>query len=122
MAAKLVDQITAHAFSAASIAGLLIQYAKQGISLAHGGLARCPNGRSIGSQPIKEVIWQSRNQAIHWDERNFRPPVEQCFQKLQREIDPKYSAYATRSMAVDVVELFDWTDSGKFKADMLSLS
>ena len=120
--AKLVDQIAAHALSIGSLAGSLLQYAKQGISLAHGGLAACPNGRAIGSQFLKDVIWQGRNQAIHWEDGNPHPPVRQCFDKLAAEFAPTFVEYTKRNMAVDVVELLDWTDFVKFRADLLSLA
>ena len=57
---KLVEQIAVHAFAVGVAAGSLLQYAKQGISLCHGGLQPCPDGRAIGSQALKDVIWQSR--------------------------------------------------------------
>src|SRR5437870_1412879 len=88
--AKLIEQIAAHALSIGSLAGSLLQYAKQGISLAHGGFANCPNGRSIGTQFLKDVIWQGRNQGIHWEEGKLHPSIQQCFEKLVKEADPKF--------------------------------
>ncbi|QJW94704.1 hypothetical protein [Frigoriglobus tundricola] len=119
---KLANQIAAHALSIGSLAGSLMQYAKQGISLAHGGLPACPNGRAIGSQFLKDVIWQGRNQAIHWEDGNPHPPVRQCFDKLKVDAAPAFADYTKRNMAVDVVELLGWTDFAKFSADLLSLA
>ncbi len=119
---KLIDQIAAHALSIGSLAGSLLQFAKQGISLAHGGPGKCPNGRPIGSQFLRDVIWQGRNQGIHWEEGKPHPPVEQCFETLCKEIDPKFADYKTRNMAVDVVELLGWTDFARFGADMAALA
>lgn len=119
---KVVDQIAAHALSVGSLAGSLLQYAKQGISLSHGGLAACPNGRAIGSQFLKDIIWQGRNQAIHWEEGKANAAVQQCFDKLAKEVASTFADYKKRNMAVDVVDLLGWTDFAKFKADVLSLA
>lgn len=58
----------AHTFSIGSLSGALLQHPKQGISLVHSGPSSCPAGRAIGGSTLKDVIWQGRNQAIHWDE------------------------------------------------------
>src|ERR1700730_14801896 len=84
----LESLIATRAFSRDAQSGSLLQYAKQGISLVHHGLAACPDGRLIGSQSVKNVIWQGRNQAIHWDEGNFKRPVVNCFRTLAQEKDP----------------------------------
>lgn len=118
---KLVEQVAVHAFSVGAAAGSLLHYAKQGISICHGGLASCPDGRAIGSQFLKNVVWQSRNQTSHWEEGNFTALVRECFEKLSRDIDPRFGEYQTRTMAVDVVELLGWTDFASFKGDMLLL-
>lgn len=120
-ALDLESQLTLHEFSIASLSGNLLQYAKQGISLCHGGLASCPDGRLIGSQFLKVIIWQGRNQALHWEAGTFHPPVEQCFQSLANDIDPKFSDYRSRNMAFDVVELLGWKNFNSFEADMLSI-
>jgi len=119
---KLAQQVAAHTFSASALAGSLLQYAKQGISLTHGDLASTPSGRAIGGQFLRDVIWQSRNQAIHWEEGKPRDPVRQCFDKLAQEVAPHFAEYTNRSMAFDVVELLAWTDFDKFNADLLLLA
>ena len=119
---RLQDQIVAHAFSVGSLSCALLQLAKQGISLGHGGLEGCPNGRSIGTQAIKVVIWQGRNQSIHWEEDNSRPAVEQCFDTLAREKDAKFVDYKTKNMAFDIVELLGWKTVDDFTTDMQSLA
>lgn len=119
---KLQDQVSAHAFSVDSLAGTLLQHAKQGISLTHGNLANCPDGRLIGSQSLANIVWQARNQALHWEDHKFRPPVEQCFDKLAREVNPKFADYTSRNMAADVLDLLQWKDFDSFKQDILLLA
>jgi hypothetical protein len=118
----LVEQIGVHAVSVASLATSLLQLAKQGVSVAHGGLAQCPNGRSIGTQFLKDVVWQGRNHGIHWEEGNPHPAVQRCFDLLAKETDSVFAEYKRRNVTADVVELLGWKDFARFKADMLSLA
>jgi len=75
---RLEASLAAKAFSVRSIAGAILQIAKQGMVVAHGGLAKCPTGRSVGAEVLRTVIWQARNQALHWEEGTFSPPVGAC--------------------------------------------
>jgi BMFP domain-containing protein YqiC len=119
---SLAAQVEAHSFSVASLAGDLLQHAKQGISMVHGSLGGCPPGRAIASRDLKDVIWQARNQAIHWEEGKLSPPVQDCFNSLAKEVDTRFRDYLTRSMAMDVVDLLGWRDLHAFEADLLLLA
>jgi len=111
-----------HEFAIGSLSGSLLQMAKQGISITHGSLQNCPDGRLIGTQPLKKVIWQGRNQAIHFEEGNFTQAVTNCFNQLTQEIDPKFNQFTTRNMAFDIVELLNWKSFDDFKNDLLLLA
>jgi hypothetical protein len=115
------DRLVAHEFSVAALAGSLMQHAKQGISLVHGGVSGAPDGRTIGSLPLKTIIWEARNQAIHWEEGNLRGPGTACFTALAAEQDTKFADFQTRSLAMDVVELLGWRSFESFADDMRSL-
>jgi hypothetical protein len=66
-----------------ALAAALLQIAKQGISSKHGGLSKCPNGRLIGqTEFLKNVIWQGRNQTMHYEEGQYRRDVNECFTNL----------------------------------------
>ena len=112
-----------HSFSIASLSGALLQYAKQGMSIVYGNrVDDCPDSsRVIGSQNLKQVIWQGRNQAIHWEEGEPRPAVARCFDALARNVDVKFADYKTKNLAFDVVELLGWTAFDEFRRDMLTL-
>jgi len=56
----LESLIAARKFSTNAQSGNILQYAKQGISLVHRGLNACPEGRHIGTVPVRDVIWQGR--------------------------------------------------------------
>jgi hypothetical protein len=113
--------IAARGFSTDAQSGNILQYAKQGISLVHRGLNACPEGRHIGLLPMRNVIWQGRNQAIHWDEGRFTQSVRTVFEGLARDIDPKFSAFTSRNMAFEVVSLLGWRGFADFERDLLSL-
>lgn len=116
------QRLAAREFSRTSMAGSILQYAKQGISIAHGGLAACPDGRMVGSQPLKQLIWQSRNQALHWEEGSPHPPVRGCFDLLAAEFDPKFANYAAENLAFEIISLLEWKTYEDFQSDLQSLA
>jgi hypothetical protein len=116
---KAKEALEAHRLSISAMAGSILQYAKQGIALRYGKERNlCPEGRTIAEMPLHEVIWQGRNQAIHWEEGEFRRPVELCFEKLSALVDPIYIEFTVRSMAYDVVCLLGWHSFDDFANDM----
>ncbi len=119
---QLEARLATRQFSMSALAGTALQYAKQGISVVHGGLASCPAGRSIGSVALKDVIWQGRNQASHWEEGRPHPPVVKCFEALRSEQDAAFGDYRVRSLADEVIALLAWRDWAAFEADMKFLS
>jgi hypothetical protein len=120
--AQAAEQIAAHAFSVGQLAGSLLQYARQGISLAHNGLKACPDGRTIGTQALKIVIWQARNQSAHWEEGRLWSPVCDCFETLARDVDPVFLQYKVRNLAFETINVLHWKDYAQFRSDMLSLT
>lgn len=121
--ASLQAAIDAKAFSVRAIAGAILQVGKQGIVVAHGGLTPCPSGRSIGSEVLKNVIWQGRNQAMHWEEGRFHANVTQCFQNLETDFGPQFRIDVTSkcNLAKEVIDLLQWTDFNTYENDMISL-
>ena len=118
---KLKDSYDNHRFSIAAISASLLQMAKQGISIVHGGLNDCPDGRNVGSQKLKTIIWQGRNQAIHFEEGNFRQPVIDCFNILNADFDNKFGDYTTRSMGFEVIDILSWRTFELFAKDLMSI-
>ena len=115
-------KLKVHQFSNQALSGSILQYAKQGISLQYGSNNSCPSGRLIDGQELKEIIWQGRNQSLHWEEGTFRKPVEQCFKYLANHSDPIFNDYTSRNMAFDVVELLGWKTFNDFSKDMKLLT
>ena len=119
---EVVKVVSLHAFSCSAQSGSVLQYAKQGISLVHAGPSGCPEGRRIGSQSLRNVIWQGRNQAIHWEEGKLNNAVQTCFQALAAEVDPRFSGFLSHSLAFEVIDLLGWRDYADFERDMLLLA
>lgn len=120
---KLQKSIDAKDFSLRSLCGALLQIAKQGISIVHVDLNTCPDGRTIGPETLKNIIWQSRNQSMHFEEGNPHPPVCACFKKLELAFgkDFSLSAVPPENLARRVVKLLGWDAYDKYEADMVSI-
>ena len=108
-------------FSFSSLAGTLLQYAKQGLSASFGKLNNWPDGRTVGSQHLKTIILESRNQSEHWEEGNPRLNVEQCFNTLAAEYGSEFGQYKTKNLAFEVVSMLGWRSYADFKNDLLSM-
>lgn len=112
-------KIAARSFSVAALSGNLLQYAKQGLSLRYGkNRDGCPVGRELNGLPLHEIIWQGRNQALHWEEGNPHPPVVKCFEHLAASATATFSEYRHRSMAYEIVSLLGWRTLDDFRRDM----
>lgn len=110
-------------FAIQAICGALLQIAKQGISLVHGSLAAAPPGRIVGGAPLKEIIWQGRNQALHYEDGNFRPAVVTLFGLLEQAYGQDFALanHVHQSRAKQLVRLLGWTDHNIFDNDLRSL-
>lgn len=81
----------------------------------------CPDGRILDGIPLHEVIWQARNQALHWEDGSFSQLTEACFKTLA-ETDPVFSQYEYRSLAYEIVLLLGWKSLDDFRRDLLLLN
>ena len=118
----LNQKIQVREFSRSAMSASVLQYAKQGISIVHGGLQPCPNGRGVGSQPLKTIIWQGRNQSLHWEEGNPKQPVIDCFDQLDIDFGDEFTPYNTSNLAFNVVRILNWKTYESFESDMQSLA
>ena len=72
--------------SMSSLAGSILQIAKQVLSLRHSGKPKLTSAKNVGSQSIVEVIWEGRNHAMHWDEGAPRAPVRIMLDNLAKDL------------------------------------
>lgn len=112
-------KIETRSFSVAALSGNLLQYAKQGLSLRYGkNRVGCPIGRNIHGIPVHEIIWQGRNQAMHWEEEPPHKPVVNCFESLATNVSAVFSEFNQRNMAFEVIDLLGWSSVEAFNRDM----
>ncbi|MGN7292395.1 hypothetical protein [Rhizobium sp. SAFR-030] len=118
--ASLQASIGARQVALQALCGALLQLAKQGISLVHGSLNACPNGRMLANTSLKEVVWQARNQAIHYEEGNFRQAVTTVFSDLEASFGQEFSLsqHVGQSRARQVTKLLGWTAYDNYSTDM----
>lgn len=120
---EVQQSIINHEVSVDSLCGALLQITRQGISIVHGRLQDAPDGRLVGTTSLKEIVWQGRNQAIHYEENNPHPPVVTLFQSLENQFgnDFSLSANTGKSLAKRIIDLLEWHNLDKFNDDMQAL-
>jgi hypothetical protein len=120
----LQASIDAKSVSINVLCGAVLQIAKQGISIVYGHLSQCPDGRSIGIEKLKNVIWQARNQSMHYEEGDFKQPVIDCFANLESSLGNQFSLSLNRgkNLAHDVIEELGWKDYSIYESDLKSLN
>lgn len=118
--AALQASVGARQQATQAIAGAVLQIAKQGISLVHGDLKTAPEGRKIGSAPIRDIIWQARNQALHYEEGSFNSAVTGLFATLEHEQGASFSLslHSNQSRAKQILSFLGWVDHATYLQDM----
>ncbi|MEU5632294.1 hypothetical protein ACH47C_40810 [Streptomyces rishiriensis] len=128
-AAQLRTRLAARGFSTTALAGAILQYGKQGLSLAYGHPNNWPEGRKIGEVALSVLIRHARNQAMHWgeerseDDKKKKPykDMADCFRKLST-LNPVFGDFEKQNLALEVVELLDWKEYSDFERDLLGTS
>lgn len=112
--------VGAHQVAIQAICGSVLQIAKQGISLVHGDLHAAPTGRLVGSIPVRDIIWQARNQSMHYEEGNLRKAVTDLFADLELAYGSSFSLslHPLQSRAKQVIQLIEWKSFNHYRADM----
>jgi len=119
----LAKSILAKKDSMNSLSMSILQIAKQGISTVHGAPSHCPPGRSIGSETLRNVIWQGRNQSIHCEEGNPNQKVKDCFSNLANEFGNELDIATdyTINKARKIIDLLTWSIYDNYENDMITL-
>ncbi len=116
-------KVAAYNIALQALATSLLQIAKQLISTHFLGAKNCPDGRMVGGQPLKTVIWEGRNHAVHYEEGTPRKGVMNCFDQLKADFGPQFDVSNTppKNLSPLVVDLLKWSDIHQFETDMRSL-
>lgn len=112
-------QVDAHQESYQAVAGAVLQIAKQGISFAYGTRAQAPGGRAIGNCVVRDIVWEGRNQAIHY-EGKLKDHVTDFFAILANEHGDAFDLkkHPNGSRAIQILDLLNWNDYDQFVRDM----
>jgi hypothetical protein len=117
----LSERLSTHEFSVSSLSASLLQYAKQGLSLAFGEFDKWPQGKLVGSQNLKMIVRQGRNQSMHWEEGKFSQDCVKCLSTLVNDFGQQFASYSQKNLAFEIVSLLGWRSFAAFKADLLSM-
>jgi hypothetical protein len=113
--------------SYAAICGALLQIGKQALSADFGkSRNNAPEGPYIGSEPLRNVIWEGRNQSMHFETPDkVGAVIRQTFQGLENSFGSQFhmpSAPADlRNLAGEVIEILGWWEYSNYLAHMVSL-
>ncbi|HEY9902197.1 MAG TPA: hypothetical protein V6D43_07170 [Candidatus Sericytochromatia bacterium] len=121
---ELKQSATAKSEAISSLCGALLQISKQGISIVHRSLDICPSGRHIGQETLKNIVWQGRNQSMHYEEGSYNSNVLKCFRNLELSFGEDFSLtfHSQENLAQKVViQLLEWTDYSQYEKDMTDL-
>lgn len=118
--AALQASVGTHQHAVQAIAGAIFQIAKQGISFVYGPPNAAPTGRTLGSLAVRDIIWQARNQSMHYEEGKFTKPLLDLFLKLEQEQGPQFSlvAHANQNRAKQILDVLGWTGYHEYLQDM----
>ncbi len=116
----ILNFIVANMDSLNAIAGAVLQISKQGISFKYNELSKCPVGRMIGRESLKNIIWQSRNQAMHFEEGKSKQSIIDCFKNLEIEFGNSFKL-VNKSCAYDVLMILGWGSYNAYEKDMVLL-
>lgn len=121
--AELQASVGTRQHSIQAIAGAIFQLAKQGISLVHGGLVAAPPGRFVGSLAIRDIIWQARNQSMHYEEGSFKTALVDLFATLESGHGPQLSLtiHVKQNRAKQVLDVLGWVSYDSYLRDMQAL-
>lgn len=118
-----------------SVSQALLQIGKQGISLRYGKYkSNCKEAFRLEEKVIQtkydvtllDVIWEGRNQSIHYEDESLKDNVKNCFEALLKndnELCQSLQGYDKgHNKAYEIIKILGWTDYDKFYDHMMSLS
>jgi hypothetical protein len=117
--AKALASIGATVESMSTLAGAVLQIAKQSLSLRYSGKPTISGAITIGSQSIIEVIWEGRNHAMHWDEGAPKKMVKDMLNAL--EVDFNTTVALGSNNCLSILGALDWKTAKNVESDLKAL-
>lgn len=122
--AELELRIADREFSVDTLAGAVLQIAKQGISTVRGKPDNCPSTREVFGQQIARIVFEGRNQALHYEEP--KRVDDKCMELFTGLADAGADqrlrdARAGVNLAALVLDTLEWNDYETYLKDMTTL-
>jgi hypothetical protein len=122
--AELELRIADREFSVETLAAAVLQIAKQGISTVHGRPDNCPKTREVFGQDVARVIFEARNQALHYEEPKM--VAEKCVQLFTALAEAGADqglreARDGKNLAGLVLRVLEWKDYDSYTKDMIAI-
>ncbi len=111
-----LESIGATVESMSSLAGSVLQIAKQVLSLRHSGKPTISTARTVGSQSIVEVVWEGRNHAMHWDEGTPRAIVQSMLDALKTDL--AITIEVGKNNCLSILGALGWTSCDDVISDL----
>ncbi|MCU7951765.1 MAG: hypothetical protein KZQ74_01605 [gamma proteobacterium symbiont of Bathyaustriella thionipta] len=123
--AKSSSLIVAHEITVGILYGTLLQIAKQAISIAHkAGGRNCGLGREIAGLSASQIVWDARNQALHFEEGQAKPKTKETFNQLASVYGDDFTLEENTgvNLARNVVRnILEWNNAELFYSDLYSI-
>lgn len=111
---KLEASYHAKENSIRALYGSILQIAKQGLSTVHGKNVPPVVIEPKSSELIHNIIWQGRNQSMHFEEGKYQKPLISCFTNLQQafgsDFDLKMGDNKAKFVVIDVLGWNNYSD------------
>lgn len=118
---EALDDIGATLDSLSTLAGTVLQLAKQTLAIRYGQRKpQLPNARRVGSQSIVEVVWEGRNHSMHWDDPNPRQPVVDMLNQIERDFED-FELKPNVNHSLDILKALDWKMVADVEQDFKAL-
>lgn len=109
--------------SASILAGSILQIVQQGMSRVHSSIWTYPHkGRTIHGVSLCDLVWQGRNQAMHYETTAKRADWSAVFANLNVAMPSAFSiAPPYVSRAKSIFDLLGWGSYSVYERDVKSL-
>jgi hypothetical protein len=116
------SQLDTRKFSIKCLCGAMLQIAKQGLSICYGKEESCVEVKRIAGERISNIIFQARNQSIHFEE-SLNNKVISCFNNLEQQLGNNVSIDQAQNINladVIVIDVLVWNSYDNFYTDMIA--
>lgn len=117
----LTESIEAKSASISALSGAILQLAKQCISLRYGRPQNAPDGPDVDGISVKEIIWEGRNQSIHYENpKEISDGVVGLFKRLDasRNDGVVWNPRSQINFAFEVVSFLGWSTYENYERHM----